>query len=99
MLLMTVTSQRRGAQASASLDSLPEELIDHLADVVTLQTEAHTRSVVIANLMAEIFETIRGLHGADPDEEELASLYRVLGEAYAHRARMATARAAVRKRP
>ena len=86
---MTAISNRRSALSSASFDSLPVGLIAQVAEAVTCPPDAQSRSVVIAGLTAEIFETLRWLHGSDPDQEELASLYLVLAEAHAHRSRMA----------
>jgi hypothetical protein len=86
---VTAVSNRRSASSSPSFDTLPGALIDQLAEAVMFPPDPHARSVAIARLAAEIFETIRWLHGSDPDNDELASLYRVLAEAYAHRARMA----------
>lgn len=80
---MTAVSNR------SSSDSLPGELIDQLTEVVIAPPDAHARSVAVASMIAEIFESIRWLQGSDPDHEELGSLYRVLAEAYAHRSRMA----------
>ena len=86
---MTAVSSRPRALTSPSYDTLPDALIDQLAEAVTLPPDPPTRSVAIAGLIVEVFETIRWLHGPDPDHEELASLYRVVAEAYAHRSRMA----------
>jgi len=76
--------------------TLPGGLIDQVAEAVTIPPDPHTRSVIIARLTAEIFETLRWSHGPNRDQDELASLYRVLAEAYAHRSRMA-ARALAQK--
>ena len=84
---MTAVSNRRTPPPSH--DTLPGALIDQLAEAVTLPPDPRARAVAIARLTAEIFEIVRWLHGSDPDSEELASLYRVLAEAYAHRSRMA----------
>jgi hypothetical protein len=86
---MTAVSNRPGVGTSPSYGTLPGALIDQLAESVTLPPDSPTRSVTIAALIVEVFETVRWLHGSDPDHEELASLYRVVAEAYAHRARMA----------
>jgi hypothetical protein len=69
---------------------LSTSLTDQLSEAVACPPDPHTRSVAIAGLIAEVFETVRWLHGSEPDREELASLYRVLAEAYAHRSRMST---------
>lgn len=82
---------RSSSSSSSSRDSLPGGLVDQLAETVLHRSDPHARSVAIADLAAEIFETIRWVHGSDPDHEELASLYRILAEAYAHRSRMAAA--------
>jgi hypothetical protein len=93
---MTVVSNRP-AVASRTREALPAGLIDQVAEAVVFAPDPHARSLVIADLAAEVFETIRWLHGPHPDPDELASLYRVLAEAYAHRSRMA-ARATARGR-
>lgn len=92
---MTALSNRRDATSAHELSGA---LIDQLAETVTLYADSHSRSLVIAALTAEVFETVRWMQGSEPEHEELASLYRVLAEAYAHRSRMA-ARAVVHHGP
>ena len=93
---MTALSSRP-ARSPVSL-ALPGDLVDQIAEALVFSPDPHARSVVIANLTAEMFETARWLHGPDPDPAELASLYRILAEAYAHRSRMA-AQATTGRRP
>lgn len=85
---MTSVSNRE--RTTVSDVGLPSSLIDQLGEAVARPPDPHNRSVAIACLIAEVFETVRWLHGSEPDREELASLYRVLTEAYAHRSRMST---------
>jgi hypothetical protein len=85
---VTAVARRRGVPVAHH--PIPTELTDQVAEAVVFPPDPHGRSVVIADFTAEMFEATRRLHGSDPDREELASLYRVLAEAYAHRSRMAT---------
>lgn len=86
---MTATPTRRSTASATSTDPLAGVLIDQLTEAVAFPPNRRSRSVVVAELTTEIFEAIRWMHGPDADQEELASLYRVVAEAYAHRSRMA----------
>ena len=86
---MTDVFARNSAGSFVYNAQSPGGLTAQAAEMVTSPPDAHARSVAMASLAAEIFETLRRLQGSDPDADELASLYRVLAEAYAHRARMA----------
>ena len=68
--------------------TLSAELIDGVAEAVAWCPDRYTRSIVIGELMREIYETVAWLGGTRSDKHELASLRRLLIEADAHQHQM-----------
>lgn len=73
-------------------DHLTGVLIDEISEAVVSPPDAHARSAAICSLIREVYESMEWLHGADAQNEELASLSRVVAEAQAHQQRMSALR-------
>ena len=71
-----------------AFDRLTGDLIDGIAEAVASPPDPSARADAISSLVREVYETMEWLHGAGVQNEELASLNRVLQEAQAHRQRM-----------
>ena len=72
------------------LTPLTGELSDGISEAVLLSPHPRDRSDTICNIVQEICETIAWLKGFKAaNDQELASLHRLLEEAHAHRHRMA----------
>jgi len=86
---MTALDTRSGP--AGSLGPLPSELIDGIAEAVASRPDLMSRSDVVCSLVEEIFETVKWVHGADRQQDEVASLARVMEAAYEHQLRMRSA--------
>jgi hypothetical protein len=67
-------------------------LVDEISEAVASPPDAHARSAAISSLVREVYETMEWLHGADTENEELASLRRVVHAAQEHQKRMSALR-------
>lgn len=78
--------------SSSGFDQLSGDLIDGIAEAVASPPDPAARSTAICSLVREVYETLEWLHGAGVQNEELASLGRLLQEAQAHQQRMSKLR-------
>jgi len=69
-------------------DRFHGELLDGIAEAVTLPPDPHARSAAIGFLIREMYECLDWLHGSRAHEDELQSLRRVVAEAQQHQERM-----------
>jgi hypothetical protein len=73
---------------AGSIGPLPSELIDGIAEAVASRPDLDSRSQVVCSLVNEIFETVKWVHGADRQQDEVASLAQVMQAAQEHQLRM-----------
>ena len=85
----SVMPAQPGAQsASQPFDRFNGELLDGIAEAVTLPPDPHARSAAIGFLIREMYECLDWLHGSAAHDDELRSLRRVVVEAQHHQERM-----------
>jgi hypothetical protein len=81
-------AQPRAQSVSQPFDRFNGELLDGIAEAVTLPPDPHARSAAIGVLIREMYECLDWLHGSRAHEDELTSLRRVVAEAQQHEERM-----------
>jgi len=90
-VVMTALDTYAGPTGSASYGMLPSELIDGIAEAVASRPDLASRSDVVCSLVQEIFETVKWVHGADLQQDEVSSLAQVMAAAHEHSLRMKSA--------
>ena len=88
---MTALDTLAGPTGSTSYGLLPSELIDGIAEAVASRPDLGSRSDVVCSLVQEIYETVKWVHAADLQQDEVASLAQVMAAAQEHSLRMKAA--------
>jgi hypothetical protein len=78
--------------ASRRFGDLRGDLIDGIAEAVASPPDPHARAAAISSVVQEVYETMEWLHGVGIENEELASLHRIVEEAQEHARRMSLLR-------
>ncbi|MCW2811523.1 MAG: hypothetical protein JWP61_1981 [Friedmanniella sp.] len=85
--LLSAAASLEPADPPAMHDDLPLGLVHGIESIVAA-TSPQVRSVAIASVVEEIFQTLAWVHDGERPQEELSSLAEVLAAACAHEARM-----------
>jgi hypothetical protein len=78
----------RKSAVPQSFDVLPCVLADGIAEAVACPPDPAARATAISSVVREIYESMLWLYGAEVQNEELASLQRVVAAAQDHQVRM-----------
>lgn len=88
---MTALDTFAGSTGTSTPGMLSSELIDGIAEAVASRPDLGARSDVVCSLVAEIYETVKWVHGGDLQQDEVVSLDQVMAAAHEHALRMKSA--------